>query len=350
MNKSLVIGIGIFLLVLFVLFSTTYSVSFHEVAIKKTFGQSTEDSIVRDAGLQFKLPIFADQITKYDTRLQLLESPFETIPTADGQQLVVDAYLLWQIDADADGPLRFDKSYQSLEGAALAIRDRFITALNAGLSQYQFDELIGAGGRLEEAEQAILDELRPLRDEGIIARTVGISRMQLPSAVTTAVLGRMKATRETLADAERFKGQAEAERIESEGRTMAERIITFANQRAEEIRATGNREAEIFIREMAQHEDLAVFLVYLDALEASLSERTTLILEGHREPWNLMRLSTPTNSRGIPGVGDEIELVEVVSNGQRDNGSESPEGEDDSEKDDIGSESSDDESDAEKGQ
>lgn len=341
MNKPLVIGIGLFLLVLFVLFSTTYSVSYHEVAIKKTFGQTSEDSVVREAGLKPKLPIFADQITKYDTRLQLLESPLETIPTADGQQIVVDAFMLWQIDIDGDGPLRFDNTYRSIDGAAMSIRDQFITALNAGLSQFRFDELVGSDSRLAEAEQAILEELDGLEANGILPRTVGISRMQLPSAVTTAVLARMKATRETLADAERFKGQAEAERIESEARTMADRIINFANQRAEEIRARGNQEAATYIGEMAQDEELAIFLVYLDALEMALSERTTLVLEGHREPWNLMRLSTPTNSRGIPGMPEGAEIVArpddaVGGNGELGTGDEPDSGAGDSGNGDSG--------------
>jgi regulator of protease activity HflC (stomatin/prohibitin superfamily) len=231
MNKPLTIGIGLLLLICLVLFSMTYSVSFHEVAIRQTFGQATDDSVVTEPGLHFKLPIFADQITKYDTRLQLLETALDTIPTADGQQVVIKAYLLWQIDTNEGGPRRFDTSYRTLEAAANAIDDQFRTAVAAGISRYNFDDLIGSQSRLPDAERAILAQLESLRDTGIVPRTVGISQVLLPPRVTRNVLERMKATREILGRAERFKGDAEAERIEpkrARWRTRFGRLQSFA--------------------------------------------------------------------------------------------------------------------------
>lgn len=298
MNKPLAIGVGLLLLVLLILFSTTYSVSFYEVAIRKTFGQSTEDSVVDEAGLHFKLPIFADQVTKYDTRLQLLESPAQTVPTADGQQVIVRAFLLWQVDRA--GALTFDQSYRSLDGAAQTINDRFRTAISAGVSRYRFNDLIGSGSRLQEAEEAIRAELQSLEETGLLPRTVGISQILLPPRTTSAVLSRMDATRSTLAEAERFKGNAEAERIESEARTSADRILNFASQRAEEIRAAGNQEAAKYLQQMAQDEEFAIFLTYLDALEATLSQYTTAVLETNVAPWHLMNLATRTNANGLP--------------------------------------------------
>jgi len=300
MNKPLAIGIGLLLLICLVLFSTTYSVSFHEVAIRQTFGQATDESVVTEPGLHFKLPIFADQITTYDTRLQLLESALDTIPTADGQQVVVRAYLLWQIDTDEGGPRRFDTSHRSLEAASTAIDDQFRTAIAAGISRYNFDDLIGTDSRLPEAEEAILAHLDSLRETGIVPRSVGISQVLLPPRVTRNVLERMKATREILGRAERFKGDAEAERIESEARTMADKIRAFAELRAEEIRAAGNEEAARYIAEMAKDVELATFLVHLQALDRALSERTTVVLPTAFSPWHLMNLSTRVDGRGLP--------------------------------------------------
>ncbi len=300
MNKPLAIGIGLLLLVFLLLFSMTYSVRFHEVAVRKTFGQSDADSIITEPGLHFKLPIFADQITRLDTRLQLLESPLETIPTNDGQQVVTRAFLLWQVDTEGEGPQLFETRYRAVENANTALNERFRTAIAAGIAQFRFHELLGSQSRLADAEQAILDELAGLRNDGIRPVTVGISQVMLPARTSRAVLERMEATRERLAQAERAKGQAEAERIDSESRTMAEKILAFARQRAEEIRAVGNEEAATYIEQMSEDEDLAIFLVYLDALEASLAENTTLVLPADMAPWHFMRLTSPVDGRGIP--------------------------------------------------
>lgn len=301
MNKPLALGVGLLLLVFLLLFSMTYSVRFHEVAIRKTFGQAdAERGVVTEPGLHFKLPIFADQITRLDTRVQLLESPQETIPTADGQQVVARAFLLWQVDTEDGGPHRFENRYRAIENANAALMDRFRTAIAAGISQYRFNDLLGSQSKLREAEESIRAELADLRADGILPVTVGISQVMLPPRTSRAVLERMEATRERLAQAERAKGQAEAERIDSESRTMAEKILAFARQRAEEIRAVGNEEAARYIQQMSEDEELAIFLVSLDALEASLSQRTTAVLEADMAPWHFMRLSSPLDSRGMP--------------------------------------------------
>lgn len=305
MNKPLAIGIGLLLLICLVLFSTTYSVSFHEVAIRQTFGQATDESVVREPGLHFKLPIFADQITTYDTRLQLLETALDTIPTEDGQQVVIRAYMLWQIDTEGGGPRRFDTSYRSIEAATVAMEDQFRTAVAAGISQYNFDDLIGADSRLPAAEEAILSHLDSLRETGVQPRSVGISQVLLPPRVTRNVLERMKATREILGRAERFKGDAEAERIESEARTMADKIRAFAELRAEEIRAAGNEEAARYIAQMAEDVELATFLVHLQALDRALSEQTTVVLPTAFSPWHLMDIGTRVDARGLPQPAGE---------------------------------------------
>ena len=88
MNKPLAIGVGLLLLVVLLLFSTTYTVKYNEVAVKATFGQADADSIVRDAGLHYRLPVFIDEVQKLDTRLQVVESDLEEIETSDDLQLI----------------------------------------------------------------------------------------------------------------------------------------------------------------------------------------------------------------------------------------------------------------------
>ncbi len=308
MNKPIAVIVGLVLLLLLLLFSTTYTVKFNEVAIKATFGRTTEDSVVNKPGLHFQAPIFIDKVTKLDTRLQLVESPQEEITTKDGLQLVVTAFLLWRIDTDSEtGPLDFYKRYTTIDAANDALLGQFRTTVTGVLSEYGFGDLFGQRSLLAQAEESIKEELLVLDERGIRPVAVGISQIMLPAKTSSAVLRRMEATRDTLSETERTKGQAEAQSIRSEANTKAERIIAFAGQRAEAIRALGEEQAAEYLKEMGEDEDLAIFLSWLDALEQSLGDYTTLILDTQSEPWHLLSPGSVDFKGPIPqpaGAGD----------------------------------------------
>jgi membrane protease subunit HflC len=231
--------------------------------------------------------------------MKILQSPLELLQTADGQQIVVKAYLLWQVDSDGAAPLNFFRSHGSAEGAKGSIDGQFRDALSV-LSSYSFDELTGATNKLSAAEASILDRLTTLETSGIVPVSVGINRLLLPPKTTTAVLNRMQARRETLAEQRRAKGMADAEAIRAEARAKHDKIMAFASQRAEDIRAEGEAQAAEYLQQMGEDEELAIFLAWLDALETSLSQNTTLVLESNVAPWHLMNLDSETQVGEIP--------------------------------------------------
>ena len=98
MNKVFAVIVGLLLLVLLVLFSTTYTVRFHEVAVKTTFGK--EEMVKDDPGVHFRFPLFIDRVSKYDKRIQRVETPLVEAPTADGQSVVARAFLMWRVAPD----------------------------------------------------------------------------------------------------------------------------------------------------------------------------------------------------------------------------------------------------------
>ncbi|MBT5409181.1 MAG: hypothetical protein HOK75_02835, partial [Phycisphaerae bacterium] len=65
-------------------------------------------------------------------------------------------------------------------------------------------------------------------------------------------------------------------------------IMAFASQRATEIRAEGEKHAAKYLSDMGEHEELAIFLAWLDAVETALSTNTTLVLESDVAPWHLL--------------------------------------------------------------
>ena len=76
-----------------------------------------EDSIVREAGLHFRLPFFADSVTLLDTRMKIHQSPMKCLfQTSDGQQIVVKAFLLWKVEyREGTAPLEFYRAYGSAD-------------------------------------------------------------------------------------------------------------------------------------------------------------------------------------------------------------------------------------------
>ncbi len=309
MKRIFIIGIGIAIFVILLLFSMTFTVSFHQVGILSRFGQTDSTSVVSTPGLHFRLPFFADAVTLLDTRTQVRQSPLEMLQTKDGQQIIVKSYLLWNIDTEGDGPLNFYRSYSSVEAAQLAIDSQFRDAISV-LSSYSFENLTGINNELSQAENDILSRLDTLKASGIVPRTVGINRLLLPPKTTTAVLQRMQARRDTLAEQLRAKGKADAEAIRAAARAKRDKIEAFASQRAEDIRAEGEKQAATYLEKMGEYEELAVFLSWLDAVEIALTQNTTLVLETNLAPWHLLDLNAAVNENGIPQPATSHKVAE----------------------------------------
>jgi len=294
MRRPIVIAAGLAILCILLLFSMTYTISFHEVGIQSRFGETSEASIIREPGLHFRLPFFADSIAIIDTRLKIHQSPLEMLQTSDGQQIVVKAFLLWQVEREGLAPLQFYRAYGNTDVAKNAIDSQFRDALTV-LSAYSFDELTGETNQLSKAEGDILNKLSMLHRTGIVPVSVGINRLLLPPKTTTAVLKRMQARRDTLAEQRRAKGAADAEAIRAEALAKHNKIMAFASQRAEDIRAEGEAQAAEYLKEMGKDEELAIFLAWLDAVETALSRNTTLVLESDIAPWHLLNINQATS-------------------------------------------------------
>jgi membrane protease subunit HflC len=300
MNRTVGIVVGMLIVLVLVLYNTTYTVNFHEVAVVTRFGKPA--GVVRDPGLHLKAPFFVDQVTRLDTRQQLIESPLETVMTRDGQQVLVQAFMTWRIDTDPDATLRFFTSYASVDGAAKELETQLQGALRA-IGGYAFADLVGQGSKLGEAESAILEDLKRTRLAGTMPVSVGISQVVLPNKTTVAVLRRMAAVQETLANLEEAKGASAAEALKSQAKSQADIIMNFADQWAARIEAKGNEEATRYYQEMRSEAELAIFLTWLDTLKASLSSNTTYITDTTRAPFHLIDLEAPVDAKGIPQPG-----------------------------------------------
>jgi modulator of FtsH protease HflC len=297
-TKTLPMLAGAVIVLVLMLFNTTYTVNYHEVAIATRFGKPA--GVVREPGMHLKAPFFIDGVAKIDTRQQLSESNLETVLTRDGQQVVVKAFMLWRVDPKGDEALKFFTSYGSLEAASREIETRLNASIRGAVGQFAFGDLIGAGSRLPDAEKAIVVDLQRNPMDGVEPVTVGLSQIVLPPKTSGAVIKRMSAVQETLANLEESRGQAEADAIKSMAATQADTIRNFAEQWAAEIEAVGNTEATRYYEQMKNEADLAIFLAWLDTLKTSLSGSTTFVTDMTKAPFHMIDLDTPTDAKGIP--------------------------------------------------
>jgi regulator of protease activity HflC (stomatin/prohibitin superfamily) len=136
--------------------------------------------------------------------------------------------------------------------------------------------------------------------DGVEPVAVGLSQIVLPPKTSIAVVKRMSAVQETLANLEESRGQAEADAIRSMAATQADTIRNFAEQWAAEIESVGNAEATRYYEQMKKEADLAIFLAWLDTLKTGLSGNTTFVTDMTKAPFHMIDLDAPTDAKGIP--------------------------------------------------
>ncbi|MEM8835138.1 MAG: SPFH domain-containing protein [Planctomycetota bacterium] len=275
----------------FLVYMSTFTVRFNEVAILTTFGKAGENSVVSEPGLRFKWPSPVQATTIYDKRLRFLQGALETQQTADDKQIVVELFCAYRVS----DPLAFHQRFQS---AGSSSRERFNAAderlrtlmrsASASVSAYTIGELFGdnADEQIAALESDILNAIRGGTDDGagaaangIDVQLVGISRILLPERTSQEVITRMRATRQRLAANAESVGLAESAKILADASSDASRIMNFAEFVAAEIRNKGDEEASQFIAALDEDPEFFAFLSQLDLLRQGLGRRATVVLD-----------------------------------------------------------------------
>lgn len=276
-----------------VAFAFSYTVRFTERAVVTTFGRAGDGAIVTEPGLKFKWPYPIQSVTKYDTRVRVLQTRSQTQQTAEDSQVIVEAFAAWRVS----DPLVF---FQRFSNAGTRAEDHFAQAedilkniLRSALgetSKYRLDELFNTDpskSKFAELEQRVFDEVRGgsgsdtdkgLADYGIEVAMVGINRVVLPEKTTEKVISRMGAVRNNLAGSLESQGDARATAIRAKADADSRKIRAFADRRAAEIRAKGESEAAEFLKQQDSEPELAIFLQQIELMRDAMAKRFTLVL------------------------------------------------------------------------
>lgn len=300
MRKPAIVILAAVISLALVSFMIFYTVRFTEAAVITTFGKAGETDVRREPGIGVKWPYPIQAVTRYDTRTRVLTARLETQVTRDGRQVTIESFCTWRVS----DPLRF---FQRFSNAGQRPEDHFAEAdkaLRSSLrsafslvSQYNMSDLFAESpqaSKLPLLEESVLRSLQTaasdtganpgdrsglnLASYGIEATGVGISRIVLPEATTSAVFDAMKSKRDRVAKETETQGIALADAIKAKAESDAKRIIRFADTRAKEISTLGDAESVPFLRQMNTNSELAVFLTDMDFIRTSFGKQTTLVL------------------------------------------------------------------------
>lgn len=304
-----------------VAFSATYTVRFTESAVKTTFGKAGENSIITEPGFKLKWPFPIQSVTKYDTRTRIVQARSETQQTADDFQVIVEAFLTYQVV----DPLKFFRSFSNAGDRPI---DHYIKAENSVLqdllrsslgetSKFAITDLyspVSGDSALPELESRVLalltqggDGGNALADYGITITFVGIDRIVLPEDATDAVITRMGANRDRLAERYESEGRSQARAIEAKAISDADKIRAFAQRRADEILAKGEAEAAPYLAQQNINPELAVFIQNIRLMRESMAKKFTLIFSTSDYGMQLFDPNILQKSQGelpVPQQGD----------------------------------------------
>lgn len=310
-RNTIIVVVGALLLLIFVLLLFTFQVRQTEVAVVTTFDRPTR--FPTEPGLYWKWPRPIQQVYVFDRRVYSFEGRFEQTLTKDNYPLLAMVYVGWTID----NPTNFFSSFPTGKAADAepALSALVENGKNEVIGTHPFSHFVSTDPnqlKFENVEQEILQSIGPVAKAkyGIDVKFVGIKKLGLPESVTEKVFARMQAEREREAAALRAQGESRAVEIRSQADLERDKMLAGARAKATEIRGEADAEAQKALTVLAQNAPLATFLQRLRALEDSLKDKTTLVLDDRTVPYDLLTRpmdlqgipSSPTQQPGPPGV------------------------------------------------
>ena len=335
MNKKFTPIIVLFVISIFVILQSFFTVDETEVAIVTTFGEFKQSHT--DPGLKFKTP-FIDQVTKFDKRLQRVDVPPEQLLTSDKKRISVDAYARYKII----NPLLFFKNLTNESTADSRIGSIVASKVREEIAQDTQDEIISEkrepimsnittmsnlfeisqaeAQNLENSYQNIdlaiytrspgearftlanSDEIAsvitnsvseeievkyylPLQNIwGVEVLDVRIKRADFPDSVESSIFERMVAERFRKASAFRAEGEEQDKEIRAAVDKEVEITLETANGQSAIIRGEGEALAiEALAEALSSDPEFYGFVRSLEAYEKSLFTDTTVILDPESE-------------------------------------------------------------------
>ena len=248
-----------------------------------------------EPGLGWRWPAPFEVSVPVDLRLRTTSSGLQDVGTRDGLRIIVQAYVAWQVQPDAENVQRFMRAVQNQpDEAARQIRTFVGSALETTAASFDLSSLVNTDSSLVriadfEAQLRKQIEQQLLSTYGVRVLQVGVERLTLPSVTLTATVDRMRAERETIATERTAVGKREAAQIRSAAERDARILQADASIKAAGIEAQSRVDAaQIYGRAYASSPELYNELRSLDTLGTMVNPGTKIILRTDAAPFRVL--------------------------------------------------------------
>jgi modulator of FtsH protease HflC len=287
-NPLTLITGGILILVfIFMLFA--FQVRITQVAVVTTFGKYSRT--IKEPGLFFRMPYPINSVYKFDNRLFNFEKKFEQTTTRDARNVMVTVYVGWRIQEPSTFLARFERG--DMTRAEQILENLVRDAKNGVIGQHPFGDFISPDPKAVQIVQIEKEMLQAIQAQartnyGIEVVMLGIKQLGLPESITGKVFERMREERQRMVKKFTGEGEAQAIQIRADADRERQEILAKAEAQAMAIRGQGDAKAAESYSIFQENPGLAIYLFQLKALETSLKERTTLILDEQTPPFNML--------------------------------------------------------------
>ena len=264
-----------------------------EATVITRFGNPAR--VLLEPGLGWRWPAPFEVSVPVDLRLRTTSSGLQDVGTRDGLRIIVQAYVVWQVQPDAENVQRFMRAVQNQpDEAARQIRTFVGSALETTAASFDLSSLVNTDSSLVriadfEAQLRKQIEQQLLSTYGVRVLQVGVERLTLPSVTLTATVDRMRAERETIATERTAVGKREAAQIRSAAERDARILQADASIKAAGIEAQSRVDAaQIYGRAYASSPELYNELRSLDTLGTMVNPGTKIILRTDAAPFRVL--------------------------------------------------------------
>ena len=221
---------------------------------------------------------FLDEVQVFDKKLQYLSAAATEIEIDDNERLIVDYYVLWQIES----PLEFRRSFPTgISEAKKRIQRTVGSLVGDAVGNLTMAELLARAEILETLDERATEELT---SNGIRVVDVRINRTELPLPSENATFEQMREQRRAISRQKRAIGAREAREIRAKANREAREMLAQANADSEVRRGEGDAEAaRIYAEAYSKDPDFYAFVRSLEAYRKALGEKTTLVVAPDHE-------------------------------------------------------------------
>ena len=226
---------------------------------------------VREPGLHFKIPLIQN-VVFFENRVQTFVMPRMSSQSVDGKTIEIDNYVCWRIV----DPLSFYKNLHSEKIAKDRLQDIVEGTLKAAIGKKTLQDVIN---RVDIMEDVLLITNAKASGYGVDVVDVRIRRSELPAKNREAILNRMRAN--MIREANEYRAQGEARKLEIQSAAEKERDITIAEARKDGILMRGRADAksiEIFASALSQSPNFYEFMKSLEIYKKGLTDNAKVIL------------------------------------------------------------------------